>query len=68
VTNSNDPDRPFEVEENTFDNEDDAVERACAIQNNKCADAVNSGEVTDAEVSVCVDQERVCVNFGVVRL
>lgn len=39
--------------------------RACAIQNNKCADAVNSGQVTDAEVSDCEDQETVCVNSGV---
>lgn len=40
----------------------------CAIPNNKCANAVNSGEVTDAEVSNCADQETVCVNFGLARL
>ena len=62
MTASNDPERPFEVNGNTFDSEIEAVMRACAIQNNQCADAVNGGEVTDAEVSDCADQETVCVN------
>jgi hypothetical protein len=43
------------------------VERACAIQNNACADAINSGQVTDAGVSDCSDQETVCVNFGAAK-
>jgi len=36
--------------------------RACSIQNNQCADAVNDGSVTDADVSDCSDQETVCNN------
>jgi len=63
ITVSNDPKRPFAVDGNTFADEDEALDRACSIQNNRCADAVNAGTV-GAEVSDCKDQEGVCLAFG----
>ncbi|KAF3765052.1 hypothetical protein M406DRAFT_42153, partial [Cryphonectria parasitica EP155] len=60
VTNSGDSTRPFEVNGNTFVNQGAAVQRACAIQNNACADAVNSGKVAGATVGDCNAQETTC--------
>ncbi|KAI0476186.1 hypothetical protein GGR56DRAFT_458962 [Xylariaceae sp. FL0804] len=59
VTDSGNGDRPFEVEGNTFTSEADANERACSIQNNSCADLVNSGQ-TSASLSDCQTQLDAC--------
>ena len=64
VQNSGDSSRPFEVNGNTFVNKSAAVQRACAIQNNDCADAVNSGKVTGSSVSDCNTQETQCLSAG----
>lgn len=61
ITAGTDPNRPFVVNGNTFDSMDEAINRACAIQNNACADAVNSGALPDVEVSDCADQEDLCI-------
>lgn len=61
---SNDAKRPFEVQGNTFTDLEGAVDRACAIQHNACADAVNSGALSNAEVSDCDDQQQTCVAAG----
>ena len=60
VTNSGDPSRPFSVNGNTFVNEAAAKQRACAIQNNACSDAANSGKATGFTVSDCGAQETAC--------
>jgi len=60
VTNSGDSTRPFSVNGNTFVNKAAAVQRACSIQNNACADAVNSGSVKGFTVADCNKQETTC--------
>ncbi|ORY67312.1 uncharacterized protein BCR38DRAFT_482936 [Pseudomassariella vexata] len=60
VEDSGNPDRPFSVNGNTFVNKSAAIERACAIQNNACADAVNGGKVTGFSVSDCFAQISTC--------
>jgi hypothetical protein len=52
--------RPFSVNGDTFVNESAAKQRACAIQNNKCADAVNSGKAAGKTVTDCNAQETAC--------
>jgi hypothetical protein len=64
VTDSGNPDRPFSVNGNTFVNEGAATQRACAIQNNACADAVNSGKVSGKTVGDCNAQEQACNSQG----
>lgn len=61
VEDSGNADRPFSVNGNTFVNKSAAVERACAIQNNACADAVNGGSLTGFTVGDCSNQESACV-------
>lgn len=41
-----------------------ATQRSCDIQNNLCANAINSGVVDDADVSDCADQRDLCVAFA----
>lgn len=60
VTNSGDSTRPFSVNGNTFVNEAAAVQRACDIQNNACADAVNGGKASGATMSDCQAQQTAC--------
>lgn len=60
VTNTGDKTRAFAVNGDTFVNEAAAKQRACAIQNNQCADAVNSGKVTGSSVADCNAQETAC--------
>ncbi|OIW31393.1 hypothetical protein CONLIGDRAFT_653902 [Coniochaeta ligniaria NRRL 30616] len=60
VTNTGDSTRAFSVNGDTFVNEAAAKQRACAIQNNQCADAVNSGKVTGPTVGDCNAQETAC--------
>lgn len=60
VTDTGDSSRPFGVNGDTFVNKAAAVQRACAIQNNKCADAVNSGAMQGTSVGDCNAQEQAC--------
>jgi len=52
-------DRPFSVNGATFVNSGAALQRSCAVQNNACANAVNSGAL-DGDVAQCADQEKAC--------
>ncbi|CZT11247.1 related to cell wall mannoprotein [Rhynchosporium graminicola] len=52
-------DRPFSVNGVTFVNSGAALQRSCAVQNNACANAVNSGAI-DGDVKQCNDQEKAC--------
>ncbi|KAI3342770.1 hypothetical protein F4824DRAFT_119145 [Ustulina deusta] len=58
----NDPtsDRPFSVNGATFLNAGAAVQRACDVQKNACANAANSGS-SDISVSDCDAQQQECV-------
>lgn len=53
---------------NAFTDIEDAVDRACAIQHNACADAINNGELSDVEISNCDDQEQTYVAAGGKRM
>ncbi|KAK0729915.1 hypothetical protein B0H67DRAFT_476406 [Lasiosphaeris hirsuta] len=64
VEDSGNPDRAFKVGANTFVDKNAAVQRACAIQNNACADAVNSGAVDGATAADCNQQEQACRAAG----
>lgn len=62
VTNSGDATRPFEVQGNTFVNESAAQQRACNVQFNDCADAVNNGSAKGAfTIPDCQIQENECI-------
>lgn len=52
--------RPFEVNGNTFVGEGAALQRSCSIQNNACANAVNSGSLPGTTVGDCNTQEAAC--------
>ncbi|RYP45131.1 hypothetical protein DL768_008489 [Monosporascus sp. mg162] len=59
ISSSNDPRRPFTVDGNTFSSEDEAKQRACDIQRNRCNDAANSGaghtlSDCDAQMQTCL--------------
>ncbi|CAK7229948.1 hypothetical protein SBRCBS47491_007423 [Sporothrix bragantina] len=60
VTDSGNADRPFEVNGDTFVNKSAAIQRACSIQNNACANAVNSGQAAGFTVGDCNTQEETC--------
>jgi len=60
ITSSGDFSRPFSVGGNTFTSQVDAQQRACSIQNNACADAVNSGSLSGVTVAQCSAQESTC--------
>jgi hypothetical protein len=51
--------RPFAVNGATFLNEKAAIQRSCAVQNNACSNAANSGQV-DGGVAACNAQEDAC--------
>ncbi|KAK2041380.1 hypothetical protein LZ31DRAFT_472529 [Colletotrichum somersetense] len=53
-------DKPFEVNGSTFVNKGAALQRSCAVQNNACADAANSGS-EDISVADCKAQEDECL-------
>lgn len=46
---------------NTFVNKAAAVQRACDIQMNGCADAVNGGKASGVTVSDCQAQQQTCI-------
>ncbi|KAL2070216.1 hypothetical protein VTL71DRAFT_13242 [Oculimacula yallundae] len=52
-------DRPFSVNGVTFANAGAALQRSCAVQNNACANAINSKAI-DGAVSDCAAQEEAC--------
>ncbi|KAH6662966.1 hypothetical protein B0J14DRAFT_452607, partial [Halenospora varia] len=52
-------DRPFSVNGATFVNAGAALQRSCAVQNNACANAVNSGAQAGS-VGDCNAQEQAC--------
>lgn len=52
--------RPFCVLGNTFTNEAAAVSRACDVQKNRCADAVNGGRLEGVSVGDCEAQRAAC--------
>jgi transcription initiation factor TFIID subunit 15 len=60
ITSSGDSSRPFAVNGNTFVSQSDAKQRACSIQNNLCANAVNAGKVSGATVADCSAQQATC--------
>ncbi|KAI3322110.1 hypothetical protein HD806DRAFT_137277 [Xylariaceae sp. AK1471] len=70
VAIANDPtsDRPFSVNGATFVNAGAAIQRACDVQKNACANAANSGS-SDVSVSDCETQQQDCVaaNAGVAK-
>jgi len=53
-------DKPFEVKGSTFVNKGAALQRSCAVQNNACSDAANSG-AEDITVADCNAQEDECL-------
>jgi hypothetical protein len=57
-------DRPFTVNGNTFVNLAAALQRSCDIQNNACANAVNSGKLPGKSVSDCNAQQSLCNGGG----
>ncbi|KAK1758593.1 hypothetical protein QBC47DRAFT_145810 [Echria macrotheca] len=57
-------DRPFVVNGDSFVNKSAAVQRACAVQNNACANAVNSGSAQGFSVTDCNSQEQACRTAG----
>ncbi|CCF47618.1 hypothetical protein CH063_04217, partial [Colletotrichum higginsianum] len=55
ITKSNNPERPFEVDGDTFPDFATAANRSCDNQKNKCSQAANNGE-KKFEVSECDKQ------------
>ncbi|KAK4165758.1 hypothetical protein QBC43DRAFT_315104 [Cladorrhinum sp. PSN259] len=61
ILNSGDPDRPFEVDGDTFRDYDTAANRACDNQKNRCAEiANNSGSARQFSVNDCDRQSEAC--------
>ncbi|EHK23963.1 uncharacterized protein TRIVIDRAFT_117265, partial [Trichoderma virens Gv29-8] len=60
VTQSGNQDRPFEVEGNTFTTKNAAIQRACDIQSNQCANAVNGQKLSGVTVADCTNQIAKC--------
>ncbi|KAH8169945.1 hypothetical protein LIA77_10489 [Sarocladium implicatum] len=63
ITNSGDPERPFEVDGDTFPDYNSAFDRACDNQKNACADQANNGG-GDFEVGDCDNQNNECKAAG----
>ncbi|KAK3310274.1 uncharacterized protein B0T15DRAFT_31637 [Chaetomium strumarium] len=59
ITNSNDPQRPFEVDGDTFTDYESAANRACDNQKNVCADMANNG-TGSFKVGDCDRQNESC--------
>lgn len=60
VLESGKKDRPFCVKGNTFANAGAAVQRACDIQFNKCADAANADQLDGKTIQDCEAQKARC--------
>ncbi|KAH6630267.1 hypothetical protein B0J18DRAFT_95260 [Chaetomium sp. MPI-SDFR-AT-0129] len=59
ILSSGDPERPFEVDGDTFRDFDTAANRACDNQKNNCADMANNG-TGDFKVGDCDQQTEQC--------
>ncbi|GAB1312238.1 Neurofilament medium polypeptide protein [Madurella fahalii] len=59
ITNSGDPERPFEVDGDTFPDYETAAIRACDNQKNVCADLANNG-TGSFSVGECDQQTERC--------
>ncbi|KAI0380137.1 hypothetical protein F5Y04DRAFT_282267 [Hypomontagnella monticulosa] len=57
---SSNADKPFDVNGATFLNQGAAIQRACDVQKNACANAANSGNA-DISVADCDAQQQQCV-------
>ncbi|KAI2618763.1 hypothetical protein GGR54DRAFT_141935 [Hypoxylon sp. NC1633] len=53
--------RPFSVNGDTFLNQGAAIQRACDVQKNACANAANSGADASISVADCDAQQQQCV-------
>ncbi|KAI0200009.1 hypothetical protein F4808DRAFT_173655 [Astrocystis sublimbata] len=62
-------DRPFSVNGDSFQNAGAAVQRACDVQKNQCANAANSGADSTISVADCDAQQKECIaaNAGVAK-
>ncbi|KAH6697551.1 hypothetical protein F5X68DRAFT_272446 [Plectosphaerella plurivora] len=58
ISKSSNPDRPFQVEGDTFPDFNTAADRACDTQKNACAEAANNGG--SHQVSDCDQQNDKC--------
>jgi len=58
--NKSNGNRPFEVNGSTFINLGAAAQRACDVQKNQCANAVNTGSI-DGSVADCDAQQKDCL-------
>ncbi|KAK5654345.1 hypothetical protein OQA88_7254 [Cercophora sp. LCS_1] len=63
ITNTGDPDRPFGVDGDTFNDFETAAIRACDNQFNKCADIANNGQASFS-VGDCDRQNIQCKATG----
>ncbi|KAL2760188.1 hypothetical protein ACRALDRAFT_2024225 [Sodiomyces alcalophilus JCM 7366] len=66
ISSAADPARPFEVNGNTFQNAAAALSRSCAIQNNACFNAANSGQLAEG-TAACSAQEDACLAAASLR-
>ncbi|RYP70786.1 hypothetical protein DL769_004849 [Monosporascus sp. CRB-8-3] len=65
ISQSPDPERPFEVDGDTFTDYQSAVNRACDNQKNECARAANANrDAVDFAVSDCDRQNNECKDAG----
>ncbi|RYP77839.1 hypothetical protein DL771_000936 [Monosporascus sp. 5C6A] len=65
ISQSSNPERPFEVDGDTFTDYQSAVNRACDNQKNKCARAANANrDAVDFAVSDCDRQNNECKDAG----
>ncbi|KAI1854210.1 hypothetical protein JX265_000614 [Neoarthrinium moseri] len=60
ITNSGNPERPFEVDGDTFTDFQSAAGRACDNQKNLCANQANSNKGGSLEVGDCDKQNDQC--------
>ncbi|RYP02875.1 hypothetical protein DL764_005531 [Monosporascus ibericus] len=65
ISQSPDPERPFEVDGDTFTDYQSAVNRACDNQKNECARAANANrDAVEFAVSDCDRQNNECKDAG----
>ncbi|KFY23272.1 hypothetical protein V493_05959 [Pseudogymnoascus sp. VKM F-4281 (FW-2241)] len=63
ITNTGDPDRPFQVGDDTFNDFKSAAGRSCDNQKNACAKIANDDDKSNGlEVSDCDEQRDACMS------
>ncbi|KFY19737.1 hypothetical protein V491_04254 [Pseudogymnoascus sp. VKM F-3775] len=63
ITNTGDPDRPFQVGDDTFNDFESASGRTCDNQKNACAKIANDGDQSSGlKVSDCDKQRETCIS------